>query len=417
MLHILGGELQHTSVDPADPQRTAGALGGLLAAQIRSTQPQAQIKLLLRSGQFARDWIGASRRRKSKEQQEAASIEAGTAKVATGEDQVCLELDRSQQDTRQRNNIQLLRGFDVEWVSAVASTRSEAAKLSNRKRPSGGHGRAIDVPVSASPISTLIITTKAPSVVPSLALLRQRLSAESTVVFMQDGMGILDSVVDAFFSNPRTRPSFVLGLSSQSCHRTFPSAVPRIHWGGSAAEALSYGVIPSRPVSDELHSMFSSTKHPMLNPQIDTTPDLAAHLPLTPTTSSLRYTLETLQLCTELRPTWLSLPNFQTRQLQRLTAVSCINPLSAIGDSLNGHLYGSSNFNSVARQLCQEASNAFYAQRNPEKAFEGAFDDSHPLSAKQLYTETLNNLRRSPQAISSTLSDIRNQSERTEMYV
>ena len=382
-----------------------------MATQIRSTQPQAQIRLLLRSGQFARDWIWASR------QQQKAAIQGGTAKGPRREDQVCLELNRSQQDARHRNNIRLLPGFDVEWVSAVASSRSEASKLSKRKMPSGGHGREVDVPVSASPISTLIVTTKAPSVVPSLALLRHRLSAESTVVFLQDGMGILDSVVDAFFANPKTRPSFILGLSSQSCHRNFPSAIPRIHWGGSADATLSYGVIPSRPVTDELHSMFSSTKHPMLNPQIDTTPDLAAHLPLTPTTSSLHYTLETLQLCTELRPTWLSLPSFQTRQLQRLTAVSCINPLSAIGDSLNGHLYGSSNFNSVARQLCQEASNAFYAQRNPEKAFEGVFEDSHPLSAKQLYTETLNNLRRSPQAISSTLSDIRNQSERTEMYV
>ncbi len=82
---------------------------------------------------------------------------------------------------------------------------------------------------STEPISSLIVCSKAPMVLQGLSAVKHRLHKDSVILFLQNGMGIVDEVSREIFPDPATRPHYMLGINSHGVHSAPPSAKPRPH--------------------------------------------------------------------------------------------------------------------------------------------------------------------------------------------
>lgn len=71
----------------------------------------------------------------------------------------------------------------------------------------------------ATPIDSLIITTRPARTFATLKHLIPRLSVKSTIVLMHDGLGVYENLVTNLFPNPEARPHFVIANSRHEVWR------------------------------------------------------------------------------------------------------------------------------------------------------------------------------------------------------
>lgn len=126
-------------------------------------------------------------------------------------------------------------GFDLE---ILREGRWNPVSLSGSSLTAGG---ALELNKDSDDltVNNLIVSVKATQTVPALRPLRNRLSATSTIRFLQNGCGMIDDVNDALFSEPRSRPSYIIGVVSRgiTSNRSF-----HVHHRGPAA--MSLGPVP-----------------------------------------------------------------------------------------------------------------------------------------------------------------------------
>ncbi|KAL8864513.1 MAG: hypothetical protein Q9198_009814 [Flavoplaca austrocitrina] len=67
-------------------------------------------------------------------------------------------------------------------------------------------------PGNASQIHHLIVATKTYATAEALRPLRTRLNADSTILFLQNGMGTVDEVTSSLFTTPSVRPHYYTGI-------------------------------------------------------------------------------------------------------------------------------------------------------------------------------------------------------------
>lgn len=296
--------------------------------------------------------------------------------------------------------------------------------------------------VRNDPIDTLFITTKAPQTLPALHALLPRLSSASTIVLCQNGMGVLEGLLDKYWPDDTSgasgsqlelgsrggRPSFVCATTS---HGVWRKGVG--HFVHAGLGDLKFGVVPNRAVQSSLAAMVDAPwgelfNNPLLNPRSLVSPTLS-HLPLNPLTASLHNTLDALLRLSDLHPSWLPLPTFQLAQLQKLAVNTSVNALTAVLGVHNGALVGSQHAKKVVESVSLECSAVFAAHVARE---EGRWSPpplspdpdrptrshppppplplSHPLSAPSLTDYTLRVLFHTSTNLSSTLQDILNTS-------
>ncbi|KAL7417413.1 ketopantoate reductase PanE/ApbA C terminal-domain-containing protein [Mrakia frigida] len=65
-----------------------------------------------------------------------------------------------------------------------------------------------------SPILSLLVTLKCPSILPALQTLSPRLSKDSTIVLLHNGMGVYEKLIKEVFTNEKERPRFILGTTT-----------------------------------------------------------------------------------------------------------------------------------------------------------------------------------------------------------
>ncbi|KAL2008747.1 hypothetical protein VTN00DRAFT_6941 [Thermoascus crustaceus] len=70
------------------------------------------------------------------------------------------------------------------------------------------------VRTTTEPIENLIVCVKATKTVDALRPLRPRLTSQSNVLFLQNGSGMIEEVNARLFTEPRTRPSYLIGVIS-----------------------------------------------------------------------------------------------------------------------------------------------------------------------------------------------------------
>lgn len=181
-------------------------------------------------------------------------------------------------------------------------------------------------------IYNLIVSVKGHTTAAALSTIAHRLTSGSTILFLQNGMGIVDEVNEKLFPDADTRPSYMVGLSTYHLHAAGHFGISKHGVGTMALGSLSGSW--SLPVK------FSD---PMLRIGSQITP-------------STRYLLRTLTRTPALAAMGLAPIDLFQLQVERLAVQSIIDPLSVMFDCRNGELLDNPAITRVMRLLLSESS-------------------------------------------------------------
>ncbi|KAL8786908.1 MAG: hypothetical protein Q9213_002539 [Squamulea squamosa] len=228
----------------------------------------------------------------------------------------------------------------------------------------------------AGQIYNLIVATKTYATTEALRPLRARLNEDSTILFLQNGMGTVDEVTRSFFVTPSGRPHYYTGIVSHGVYAKRAFSV--VHAGQG-----SIRVGAARP-SDERESFTTRITR----------------------TASPKYLLECLRKAPVLSMTEESEERILHTQLQKLAINAVINPLTAIFDCLNGQLFDNPQRLTLSRLLLSEISpvlSRVFASSTREKPDSEAISSFSVSSLEQIVLDAAN---RSAQNISSMRQDM-----------
>lgn len=161
-------------------------------------------------------------------------------------------------------------------------------------------------------ISILIVSTKAYSVAEAVKRLSSRLDPTSTIVLLNNGMGIQDELMQVF-PDENQRPGFITGVLSHGCWRK-----SRYH------------------IVHASNGYFYISGDEKIN--------------------SVKSTMDVLLSLKELDIKKISFEEMQIRQLEKLTINACMNSITALTLCRNGYVEGASD---VMSDMCAEASAVF----------------------------------------------------------
>ncbi|KAJ3555426.1 hypothetical protein NM688_g2579 [Phlebia brevispora] len=205
------------------------------------------------------------------------------------------------------------------------------------------------IPTSDEHIDSLFLCIKGYQTVFALQQLLHRLSSKSTVVLMQNGMGIYEHIVERVFQNPEERPHFVLASIN---HGAFLKKYMHVVHRGSGD--ISFGAVPDARGRDYEASL------PDLN--LD---DITTNTPDDPEASrylSLRNTIAALSSLPALGTRWKPIYDVNMAMRRKVVVNSVINPLTALLDCRNGEIFRHPEGEYIGRGVCSEAARVFRAQ-------------------------------------------------------
>jgi ketopantoate reductase len=133
----------------------------------------------------------------------------------------------------------LLRNGDEE----IATTRAYAEYV-NRNPDDRQPGKGEKRPKDHYPISHLIVTVPAASAVRSIYTILPRITSDTVVCFLQNGLGVAEAVNEAFFPNALDRPLYVLGHMTHTLAPKLgePFTVSEINQGRLMLTALGHNL-------------------------------------------------------------------------------------------------------------------------------------------------------------------------------
>ncbi|KAL9126594.1 MAG: hypothetical protein Q9217_004386 [Psora testacea] len=172
----------------------------------------------------------------------------------------------------------------------------------------------------------LIVATKAPRTAKAVQSWAHRLVPESTILFLQNGMGVIDEVNEQVFPNPKDRPQYMVGVNS---HGLKARGMFDIFHVGEGTIAL--GIMPQliTPGSEMVQSLSQAP-------------------------ASSLYLLRTMTRTPVFVAVGLPPTDLFQQQLEKLAVNAIINPLTAIFDCKNGGIIYSFNITRVMRLLLAE---------------------------------------------------------------
>ena len=211
------------------------------------------------------------------------------------------------------------------WFAQAEPELDEAQRKRNDKTaPNQVH--AVDKQEEI--IHHLIVSVKAPQTVKALKAVAHRLTQDSSILFLQNGMGMVDEVNEKVFPDENCRPTYIAGVVSHGLYSKRPFSV--VH-AGEGTTAL--GVLPRMPMSESLQ------------------PEALNQL-----SSSARYLMRTMTRTAVFVAVGFSPTEILQQQLDKLAVNCIINPLTAILDCKNGALMYNFYFQRVVRLLLAEIS-------------------------------------------------------------
>ncbi|PYH98746.1 hypothetical protein BO71DRAFT_394910 [Aspergillus ellipticus CBS 707.79] len=230
-------------------------------------------------------------------------------------------------------------GFDVDvldggtWHSFPYQEKEDAAEI-NGEPMSLDHETEESLTESEQDgdrIECLIVAVKAPVTAMALDSVKHRLTPDSTVLLLQNGMGVIDEINEKVFPDPQTRPHYMQGIVSHGlARRKEPFQIAHTGIGTTIlGPAMSATSTPSESEAD----WAPSTKY------------LLRTLTLTPSLVAVAETPSSLMLY----------------QLEKLAMNSIINPLTAVMNCKNGDLLYNYSFTRVMRLLLLEISSVICA--------------------------------------------------------
>lgn len=245
-------------------------------------------------------------------------------------------------------------GYDVD----LAETNPDTG-YTYWKHISHDQGKRIPIPVHPpSPneilpsgevyMHAVVVTVKSKDTVAALRSVKHRLNALSTICLIQNGMGQIDQLNREVFTDPATRPTYMLGIISHGVH--LASNFIAIHAGfgtvalGVVRDLDKFPLPPkSQPPSP---STLTPTEKSRLYPS-DT--DLYANI-------SSRYLLRTLTRSPILACAAFPYLDLLQLQCEKLAINAVINPITALLNVPNGAMLHNDSLSRVQRLLMAEIS-------------------------------------------------------------
>lgn len=378
-------------------------MGSLLAAHLSKFSNQA-VKLILRDGRAYNDLLRQNR-------------------------EITIERDGQQLHATD---------IDIELIAPVRTpTKAQTGHPFLTERAFQEQGSRDAQRQALGSIDSLFVTTKAPGVLPAIQQLLPRLRSDSTIVFMQNGGGIVDSLVSNLFQDENLRPNFVMAVNTHGSYlksvrnpegSRIASAMHTV-WAGVGS--IPFGIMPNLQIKRLLEEGGTWIGNPLTNTIARKHPSLE-HLPVSDATRTLRSTIASMQACKPLNFEWLSLPELLRIQQQKIAINCVINSLSAIFDVQNGVLLDE-EIEPVAYSICYEVSRVFAEVARHQLAAQSdlgkrpeeeddlylmeheRFPPGHALSTEALYARAIQVARITDSNVSSTLADVRNGIANTEM--
>ncbi|KAF9888197.1 hypothetical protein FE257_009192 [Aspergillus nanangensis] len=174
------------------------------------------------------------------------------------------------------------------------------------------HPAPLRVPTeSPTIIQHLIVSVKSTQTVAALQPLKHRLSAESTILFLQNGCGMIDDINSSIFPDLQTRPNYIVGVVSHGVTLNQP-----FHVTHTGFAAMSLGLVPRSTATSAFPSSLVSDS-----------------------SISSKYLLDCLPLSPRLNATSYSYPGVLQIQLEKLAVNAFCNPLCALNDAKNAFLF------------------------------------------------------------------------------
>ncbi|KJX99803.1 hypothetical protein TI39_contig351g00005 [Zymoseptoria brevis] len=211
-------------------------------------------------------------------------------------------------------------------------------------------------------IHNLIVTTKTVTTVAALAPLKHRLNRNSTICFLQNGMGVIDDINEQVFPNEATRPTYVQGVINHGANSPPEKAESDpfyvIHAGHGT---ISLAILPrEEPQPTPSDTAAEQSEADLSNP--------TSFSPITPSSADVprtsrrhypetaRYIIRTLTRTPVLAAVGYTPLDLLQLQLEKLAVNSILNPLTALLDARNGAVLGSFHLVRTARMLLAETS-------------------------------------------------------------
>ncbi|KAJ6503380.1 ketopantoate reductase-like protein [Mycena vitilis] len=273
-----------------------------------------------------------------------------------------------------------------------------------------------------TPIESLFVTTRAHATLYAIQKLAPRLSANSTIVLVQNGLAVYERLIRTVFNDPHRRPHFIFASTS---HIALYQAAHGLRNEGPAVlhprdGNLEFGIVPDPQgrnfeagLNDQ--NLDRSERAPRLsdlaNPEGD---------PLFQRYRSLRNTVAALLLAEALNARWKPMAIIELALRRKLAINAVIEPLTTLMGCRTSDLFATADSIRIAERISQEASQVFGAQlREETKAMLQRAGDvqmggllgiarlPHMLETENLVNGCLRTARNSKDTVSSMLSSLR----------
>ncbi|KAI7218046.1 hypothetical protein KC333_g3843 [Hortaea werneckii] len=283
----------------------------------------------------------------------------------------------------------------------------QLATPSRRRRYRGDYAKRNE------PIHNLIVTTKAPLTVSALLPLRHRLGHQSTICFLQNGMGVVDEVNKQLFPKEEDRPNYVQGIITHGVN--VPPAVAErdpfyaVHAGHGT---IALGLLPraENQSKDRAPNLEQDGTAAATSPSNPTSPP-SRHRQVQPEAwNTARYLLRTLTRTPVLAAVGFPPTELLQQQLEKLAVNSILNPLTALIDSRNGDILHNFALTRTMRLMLAETS--LVIRSLPE--LHALPNVAVRFSASRLETLVVSVAHQTRDNISSMLADVRG-GRRTEI--
>ncbi|KAJ5693153.1 2-dehydropantoate 2-reductase (Ketopantoate reductase) (KPA reductase) (KPR) [Penicillium macrosclerotiorum] len=186
------------------------------------------------------------------------------------------------------------QGYEIETLSDGQWLSSPSGALNDDCRN-----------VNRDPISNLVVCVKATQTESAIRSLANRLNRDSNILFLQNGAGMIEAINDRLFTDPHSRPNYLIGV-------------------------ISHGVTLNKSF-DITHTGFSATS---LGPVPRDSLDFGAI-----SKSQSNYLLDILPQSTTLNATSYFYTDILQIQLEKLAVNAFCNPVCALNDAKNEFLF------------------------------------------------------------------------------
>jgi 2-dehydropantoate 2-reductase len=264
-----------------------------------------------------------------------------------------------------------------------------------------------------SPIESLIVALKAYTVVDAVRALVPRLTPNSTIVLLHNGMGVYERLVNDIFRNPELRPHFIVASIDHGAWNA--DFFHTIHAG---VGSISFGIVDDprgRNFEDSGEEGDVPVQERVLSLDHIMSPQEGDDSPY----RSLRNTVAALSNLSGLNAVWKPISHVEIAMKRKLVVNSVVNTLTALMGCRNGDLLESHESKKIILRVCHEAAHAFAMQAQQEEETlsndrerrarirSGFSRVPSALTARALEEECLRVIKVTAGNISSMLSDVR----------